>query len=442
MTSIWNSFKNKPAKAIAVFEATKASYDRLGRFDHTDIVLEEIKRGIRNSTEAAEITPDLEQKAQDSMAKARQYDIREKRGEENGMADVEMVERVKQLEAQIEKLGAQSQGAQLAMQKQVESVGPKVLRKGMENPGVNAGKWFRETLLNPRDALTGGGDGSGLIPETVTNQIWFALLGRLPIVEAGAPIVQLPNGSYKIPKESTAATAYWLSEGDTITDAATVFGDSNVEAHNVKALLSVSNEMLQDQPEYSEMAVMRSLEDALTRSMNQAFLTGEGSTSDEPEGIFTSTDVTTTDLSSTDLTIDHVIDAYYDVLGKGGNPANMVLLLHPAAARWLEKIRENDGQTSEGGYLASTAAPLYRDLRWIVTNNAPYTDGSPDTGDIIVADVSQAIQIFQFGGFRMNVDSSAAFASDETMFRVVARMDVGIRYPTLVHKLESAQVSS
>lgn len=303
----------------------------------------------------------------------------------------------------------------------------------------SAKEWFYNALRDPRAALTGSGDGSGLIPQRVTDEIWYQLTNLVALTRAGARVVRLPNGAYKVPAETTAATAYWLAESAEITDAASVFGDASVEAHSIKALLSVSNEMLEDQPEYTQSAVMRSLTDALYRSMESAFLTGSGS-SNEPEGIFTASGVTSTDLTGTTLTIDHVLDAYFDVLGKGADPANMVMILHPQAASYLEKLRENDGQTSEGGYLAGTAAPLFRDMRWIVTENAPYTDDTTDNASIIIGDVSRAVTLYEFGQWRMNVDASAAFSSDATMFRTVARMDVGIRQPTLLHKLSTADL--
>lgn len=316
--------------------------------------------------------------------------------------------------------------------------GPERLTRNMADPGVNAGEWLRKAIMDPRSELSRSGDGAGLVPESVSRQIWYALLGRLSIVEAGAEVIRLPNGSFKVPSESTASTAYWLAENSEITDAAAVFGDSGLEPHAVKALLSVSNEALQDTPEWAEQAVFRSLSDALVRAMNQAFLVGTGA-SNQPEGIFVNSSVTETDLSSTDLSIDHVIAAYYDVLAKGGRSENMVLIVNPNAAQWLEQIRTGTG---DGEYLASSAGPLFRGMRWVVASDVPYTSGTPDTSDLIIADIGQAVQIVEFGGMRMQVDASSGFASDQTRFRVVSRMDVGIRYPSLIHKLSSAQVSS
>ena len=354
--------------------------------------------------------------------------------EEQGSNDVQT--RLADLE---EKLGSISMGTKTKPEN-AEPVqrGPQRLTRNMADPGVNAGEWLRKAIMDPRAELSTGGDGAGLVPEPVAQQIWYALMGRLSIVEAGADVIRLPNGSFKVPAESTASTAYWLAENSEITDAGTVFGDSGLEPHAVKALLSVSNEALQDTPEWAEQAVFRSLSDALVRAMNKAFLVGSGS-SNEPEGIFTSTDVTETDLSSTDLSIDHVIAAYYDVLAQGGRAENMVMILNPSAAEWMEKIRTDTGS---GEYLASSAGPLFRGMRWVVASDAPYTSGTPDTSDLIIADIGQAVQIVEFGGMRMQVDPSAGFAYDKTMFRTVSRMDVAIRYPSLIHKLSSAQVSS
>lgn len=344
----------------------------------------------------------------------------------------------KRIDALEEKLGSISLGTKTKPEQAVSvQRGPERLTRNMADPGVDAGKWLRKAIMDPRAELTTGGDGAGLVPEQVAQQIWFSLLGRISIVEAGAEIVRLPNGSFKVPKESTASTAHWLGETDEISDAATVFEDSGLEPHAVKALLSVSNEALQDSPAWSEQAIFRSLSDALVRAMNKAFLVGSG-TSDEPEGIFEDGDVTETDLSGKDLAIDDVIEAYYDVLSKGGRAENMVMILNPHAASWMEKIRESSG---DGTYLASSAGPFFRGTRWIVAEDAPFTSGSPDEADIIVADIRQAVQIVEFGRMRMQVDPSAGFSRDKTMFRTVSRLDVGIRYPELIHKLSAAQVS-
>lgn len=349
-------------------------------------------------------------------------------------------ETAKRLQDLEEKLGTISLGTKTKPESADPAQrGPQRLTRNMADPGVDAGKWLRKAIMDPRAELTTSGDGSGLVPERVASQLWYALMGRLSIVEAGAEVLRLPNGSFKLPAESTASTAYWLGEAAEITDAAAVFGDSGVEPHAIKALLSVSNEALQDTPEWAEQAVFRSLSDALVRAMNKAFLVGTGA-SNQPEGIFVSTDVSSTDLSSTDLSIDHVISAYYDVLSKGGRAENMVMILNPNAAEWMEKIRADGASTGE--YLASSAGPLFRGMRWVVASDAPYTDAAPDTSDLIIADIGQAVQIVEFGGMRMQVDPSAGFAYDKTMFRTVSRMDVAIRYPSLIHKLSSAQVSS
>ncbi|MFW5807414.1 MAG: phage major capsid protein [Spirochaetota bacterium] len=290
------------------------------------------------------------------------------------------------------------------------------------------------------DALTTGGDGSGIVPDLVNNDVWYELVGRLAITESGSRVMVLPNGSYDVPKEATAPSASWLAEQDTMSDAGGEVDKVGISPHKVGALVEVSNELLMDAPMLADEVIRTSLVNALTRALNIGFLVGTGA-DNQPTGIFEASGLAGGDQSEAALTPDLLIEAFHNVAGVGGNPANIRAILHPNAAIKLDSYRENDGETSEGGYLVSSTPASIANMARVVTDNAPFTSGTPDTADVMVGDFAQGAMVYQFGNMRVDVDPYGAFDKDSVRFRATLRVDIAVRQPSLLYSLANVDVS-
>lgn len=326
---------------------------------------------------------------------------------------------------------------------------PSVLYKGMPRDseplnfasyirGQASGNWKhadreREIFAS----ITTSGDGAGLLPTTISSEIWYQLLGRAVITEAGSRVIMLANGSVQVPVEATAPSAAWVAEGAEISDSGGDFDTGSLSPHKIAFLVQVSNEMLLDAPQAADEYIRRSILNALSRGLNQGFLNGTGA-SNQPTGLLVGSPSYAVDKSSTDLDHDMLMQAYWDIVGAGGNPAGIKVIMAPQAAQWLDAIRENDGQTSEGGYLtASTPVKIPR----VVTDTVAVSTGPPDSTKVLVGDFSEAVSVYSFGSMRMDIDTSFAFNKDSVVLRCVQRVDIGVRQSDLLVRLDGVQVS-
>lgn len=324
---------------------------------------------------------------------------------------------------------------------------PSVLHKGMQRDGdpLDFASYLRGAVsknwrgagreMEIYNSMTTGGDGAGLVPTQISSEVWFALLGRLAIAEAGAPIILLENGSVQVPTEATAPAAAWVAEGAAISDSGGDFDAGTLAPHKIAFLIEVSNEMLLDAPQVADQHIRTALLNALTRGLNAGFLNGTGA-DNQPTGLFTGTPSYAVDKTDATLSHDMLMEAYWDIVGAGGNPQGIRAIMAPAAAQFLDSIRA-DGATGE--YLTASAAQSAKVGR-VVTDSVSVTDATPDSTSVLVGDFSQGTALYSFGPMRMDVDTSAAFNKDAVQIRVVQRVDVAVRQPSLLRRLDAVDL--
>jgi HK97 family phage major capsid protein/ATP-dependent Clp endopeptidase proteolytic subunit ClpP len=323
---------------------------------------------------------------------------------------------------------------------------PAILARGMKRDGdpLNIGGYFRGVFSGNwkgadrereiHNAMTSTGDGSGIIPDRIASEIWLQLLEVSALNAAGAPVIQLPAAGVSVPFEGTAPSAAWYNEGEEIVDSGGAIDNAALTAYKIGFLREVSNELLQDAPAAADSYIRSMLLNALSRGLSDGFL--NGSTAKEPTGLLTGTPGYE-DTTGGALSHDAIMAAAYRVIGAGGNPANVRAIMAPAAATFLDQIRENDGQTSEGGYLAGSV-PVQ--VQRVLSDAVAVTAGTPDTSQVLVGDFSQAVRVYSFGGMKLAVDPSAAFGRDSVTFRLTQRVDLQVAYPSLLVRLDDVEL--
>jgi ATP-dependent Clp protease, protease subunit len=320
---------------------------------------------------------------------------------------------------------------------------PAILARGMKRDGdpLNIGGYFRGTLSGNwkgadrereiYNAMTTTGDGSGIIPDRIASEIWMQLLEANAVTAAGAPVIQLPTAGVSVPLEDTAPSAAWYNEGEEIVDSGGVIDNQALAAHKIGFLREVSNELLQDAPAAADSYIRSMLLNALSRGLNAGFL--NGNTAKEPTGLLTGTPAYADDTGGA-LSHDKLMAAAYQVIGAGGNPENVRAIMAPAAAAFLDKIRADAGA---GDYLSgSVPTPVQR----VLSDAVAVTSGTPDTSQVLIGDFSQAVKVYSFGGMRLAIDQSAAFAKDSVTFRLTQRVDLQVAYPSLLVRLDDVEL--
>lgn len=113
------------------------------------------------------------------------------------------------------------------------------------------------------------------------------------VMRLGATKLSGLQGNVAIPKQSAAATAYWLANENTaITESQPTLSQVTLSPKNVAALTEISHQLMQQSDPSAEQLVMTDLARVLAQSADLAALAGTG-TGGEPTGIINTTGIGT-----------------------------------------------------------------------------------------------------------------------------------------------------
>lgn len=239
-------------------------------------------------------------------------------------------------------------------------------------------------------------------PELTAEQVQRILVKPLEetstFLAAGVRIIDTA-GPVRLPKLGAATTPGWFAENAQITPESDPDFDeiellpSTIKS--VKTLTRFSNELARQ----SVIALDAALRERLVKDVadtidTQFWSASNGSSSTLPKGILNYAGQTVASVGA--LTLDHLLDA--EALALAAN-------VDPTRLKWAMTTRE------------LTRKPV------IVTNRIPDTTGSPNTGNIVLADFSQIVVARDMSPSVKVLDQTFG-DYDQQALRVVARYDV------------------
>ncbi len=249
------------------------------------------------------------------------------------------------------------------------------------------GDWSR--AIPEMEALRAQGSASGAtggfaVPEIVSRNIWARVAARSGVMRAGGTIIECPTGDTRIAQVTGVNSVGVIAENDEILANAVTFGSVNLRPYKYATRVPVSIELMSDAPNV-EQALEKALIDALAESLDTAATSGTGS--EEPRGLLawttggTDGNIPSTDLESASVTWNHLISAYWTLMGRSVPETAVTVVTNPAVMSALDQLLE--GET--GGYLRSPKA-LER-MKFITSPNIP----APSDSSIIVGDFSNVV---------------------------------------------------
>jgi len=136
--------------------------------------------------------------------------------------------------------------------------------------------------------------GAGSIP-TILDQDWIELLrNRMIVMAAGAQEITDLRGKFAIPRQSAAATAYWVAEGAAPTGTNQTLDQVLFVPHTLGAFTDINRRFFElTILESGEAFVKADLTAILGRGLDLAALNGSGS-ANQPLGILQNTGITST----------------------------------------------------------------------------------------------------------------------------------------------------
>lgn len=290
-------------------------------------------------------------------------------------------------------------------------------RAGLPEP-VNGGFYVPMDVLK-RDLTVGTANAGGYMVATQQQPQSFIDLLRARAVVAQLGATMLPGlvGNVTVPKQTGAATAYWLaSEATAITESQQTIGQLALTPKTVGAYTEVSRLlMLQSAPAVDQM-VMNDFARVIALAIDLAALEGTGS-SGQPTGISQTAGIGSVTGSSLDLA--DCLEFQSDVAAGNALVPGCAYVTTPAVAALLAgraRISSTDSITLWRGGILDGQIEGFR-----ATTTTQVTAAS-----MVFGDFSQVV-IGEWGMFELAMNPYASFAAGISGIRAMQSVDVGIR---------------
>jgi len=277
-----------------------------------------------------------------------------------------------------------------------------------------------------RADVVGTTTAGGYLVETINLSFIELLRNRTVAFRLGATVLSGLVGNVSIPKQTGAATAYWLSAETTqITEVEQTFGQLAFSPHTVGGYTEISRLLLLQSSPDVEGIVNADLAAIIGIAVDAGVINGSGSAG-QPHGIVGLSGVGTT--TGTTLGLAGLLTAQGTV-----GAANVV----PVRGGWTTTF-VNSALLRARQEFSNTYSPLWYGSVWdgfmlgypgIASNQCP-------TGDLIFGDWAQVV-VAEWGVLEVEVNPYANFTAGIIGVRAMMTIDVGVRYPGAFYVITS-----
>ncbi|CDM23868.1 phage major capsid protein, HK97 [Castellaniella defragrans 65Phen] len=262
---------------------------------------------------------------------------------------------------------------------------------------------------------------ASIVPDDYRPDQFVGLLRNAMVMRSlGARVLTGLRGDTVIPKQTGASTAYWVSEGESLTESAPTFSTIKLQPRHVGALSAISRQLLQQANPSIEQLIRDDFVQVVGLAIDKAMIHGQ-SANDEPVGILNVSGIQTGSLATLDW---DAIVALLEKLALKNVTANAILT-HPKAA---SKLQTTLKETGLPGYLMQDGKVA--GISTYVTNQLDAKTGTPATGRVLAGDFSQLI-VGQWGSAEILANPYAAgyYEKGDIQLRIMATMDMVCREP-------------
>ena len=285
----------------------------------------------------------------------------------------------------------------------------------------NGGILVPTSIFEKRATMTTTG-AAAVVPDDYRADQFIGLLRNSLIVrQLGARVLPGLKGDTVLPKATGSATAYWVAEGDALTESNTTYSSIKLEPKTVGALTAFSRQLaLQSNPAI-ESLLRDDISAVVGLAVDKALIHGTA-VAKQPVGILNVAGIQTASLST--LTWAAIV-AMLEKLGLENITPNAIVT-HAKAATKLQTTLKNAANGAE--YLLQNGRVA--ELPAYITNQLDAKAGSPATGRVIAGDFSQIV-IGEFGVTEILANPYAAgyYEKGDVQLRIMHTMDAVVRHP-------------
>jgi len=198
-----------------------------------------------------------------------------------------------------------------------------------------------EVLRAKRDLTVGTASAGGNLVATdlMADSFIDLLRNRSVAIRAGATVMNGLVGNVAIPKQSGAATAYWVAESGAPTESQQTIGQVTMSPKTVGAFTDFSRRLILQSSLDVENMVRRDLAAVIALAIDTAALYGSGA-SNQPTGLKLQSGINTRDFAATNPTYAELVGMETEVATDNADVGTMRYLVNPAqrgAAKTTEK---------------------------------------------------------------------------------------------------------
>lgn len=263
---------------------------------------------------------------------------------------------------------------------------------------------------------------SKIVPDDYRADQFIGLMRNAMVMRSlGARVLTGLRGDTVIPKMTGAHTAYWVAEGDSLTESNPTVNSIKLTPKHVGALSSVSRQLLQQANPSIEGLIRDDFVSVIGLAIDKAMLHGLA-VNDEPVGILNTANIQTASLAT--LTWAAVV-ALMEKLALENVTAN-AMITHAKAATKLQTTLKDATAGAEYLMQAGRMAGLPAN----VTNQLDAKTGSPATGRVLVGDFSQLV-VGEWGSAEIlaNPYATGYYEKGNIQLRIMATLDMVVRNP-------------
>ena len=285
----------------------------------------------------------------------------------------------------------------------------------------NGGILVPTSIFEKRATMTTTG-AAAVVPDDYRADQFIGLLRNSLIVRSlGARVLTGLRGDTVLPKATGAATAYWVGEGDALTESNTTYSSIKLEPKTVGALTAFSRNLaLQSNPSI-EALLRDDISAVVGLAVDKALLHGTA-VAKQPVGILATAGIQTAALGAVTWA---ALVAMLEKLGLENVTPNAIVT-HAKAATKLQTTLKNAANGAE--YLLQNGR--IAELPAYITNQLDAKTGSPNTGRVIAGDFSQIV-IGEWGVTEIlaNPYATGYYEAGAVQLRIMHTMDAVVRHP-------------
>ncbi len=295
--------------------------------------------------------------------------------------------------------------------------------------GKQARGFLIPTEVQRRDLVVGTASAGGNLVATdlLAGSFIDVLRNAMVLPGLGAQMLTGLVGNVAIPKQTGAATAYWVAESGAPTESQQTIAQVTMSAKTVGAFTEISRKLMLQSSVDVEAMVQTDLAAVLGLAIQQAAINGSGA-SNQPSGLLTL--ITPSVAGGTDglaPTWAHIVELESDVAVGNALIDNMAYLTN---AKVRGKLKTTSKVSGQNGFIFESGDTPLNGYRAAVTNAVPsnLTKGSGTNLSAVIFGNFRDLVIGMWGGLDLMVDPYSGSTSGTVRIVALQDVDVAVRY--------------